>query len=337
VVIPMWLSFVGIVVGLVGLWWSSGKSVEYSIQLSKLFGITTFFIGFVILAIATGLPELAIALASMWKNVPTVAVGDIIGSNLIDISLVLGLPAVLLGTLNVRKEEKLPLMLMLVVTALVMALVFIIGTLQWWHGFVLLALYFSSIFWLWKSKATKIIPEAEAIEELSGNGVKKREPWTKKLCVLAKLCVGLALVTLFSKISIDSAIVITKHFAVKLHVLGATIFAIGTSIPELALSFQAVRKKEYALAFGNAFGSVLEQATLILGLLVLGTQKSLSVVNLRPVAPLMFLAYAVVAHSLLKKTKVGRQEGLGFKEGVLLLGLFALHMTYFLFFGFFGN
>lgn len=324
------LGAVGIAVGLIGLWWSSNKSVEYSIKLSKIFSITTFFIGFVLIAVATGLPELAITITSLWHNVPGVAVGTIVGSNLIDVSLVLGLPAVILGTLNVKQEDKLPLMLMLIVTALVMAFVFILGSLNHIHGLLLLILYVASIWWLWKTKATRIIAKEEAIEELSGKNRIKTRPILFKLLIFVKLLVSIALVIVFSKLSIDATIFFVSFLPFRLEVFGATVFAIGTSLPELALSFQAVRKKEYSLAFGNSFGSVLEQATLILGILALGSQKRLDITILRPIAPIMFLSYAVVAHSLLKKTKVGRREGLNRKEGLLLLGLFAAHMIYYL-------
>ena len=324
-------SALGIAVGLIGLWWSSDKSVEYSIKLSELFGITTFFIGFVLIAISTGLPELAISIAALWNKVPSVAAGGIIGSNLIDVSLVLGLPAVFLGTLNVRKEDKLSLMLMLVVTALVMAFVFIVGTLSPVYGLVLFILYFASIWWLWKHKATKIITPEEVVEELRGEDGRKRRPLRFKLLMLLRLLISVALVIIFSKISIDSTIFFIKYLPISLAAFGATIIAVGTSLPELALSIQAVRRKEYSLAFGNSFGSVLEQATLILGLLVIGSRKPIDISMLRPIAPIMFLSYAIVAHSLLKKTKVGRKEGLGKREGLLLLCLFAAHMIYYLF------
>lgn len=324
----------GVVAGLVGLWWSSDKAVEQALNLSEILGITTFFIGFAFMAVATGLPELAIAIASLWKGVPGVAAGDIIGSNLIDISLVLGIPAVALGTLNVKTEEKLPLMLMLVITALVMAFVFVIGVLNPWYGVVLLCLYVASLWWLWKTKAVRVVPEEEAVEEWSAEEkLKRKKRWATRFQVVGKLGVSLVLVVGFSKLSVDCAIVVARYFAMSLQTIGVTIFAVGTSLPELALSFQAVRKKEYSLAFGNAFGSVLEQATLILGFLAIGAQRPLSLKMLRPVAPLMFLSYAIVAHSLLKKTKVGRQEGLGRKEGLALLGLFAVHVVYYLFFG----
>ncbi|MBU1008175.1 sodium:calcium antiporter [Candidatus Dependentiae bacterium] len=323
----------GVVFGLLGLWWSSDKSVEHALDLSSILGITTFFVGFVFMAMATGFPELAVAIASLWKGVPGVAVGAIVGSNLIDVSLVLGLPAVMLGTLNVKTEEKLPLMLMLVIAALVMALVFVIGVLSPWHGVILLLLYVASIWWLWRSRAVKVVPEEVAIEALSAEEVLTRKRfWKTRMKVIGKLLFSLSLVVAFSKLSVDCAVVIAHHFALSIQTIGVTVFAVGTSLPELALSFQAVRRKEYSLAFGNSFGSVLEQATLILGFLAIGAARPLDLRMLRPVAPLMFLSYAIVVHSLMKKTKVGCQEGLGRKEGLALLLLFVVHVLYFLFF-----
>ena len=325
------LSILGIVLGLIGLWWSSGKSVVYSIKLSKIFGITTFFIGFVLIAVSTGLPELAIMIISLWKKVPEISAGDIIGSNLIDISLVLGLPAILLGTLNVKKNDKLPLMLMLLVTSLVMAFVFVVGVLTPIYGAILILLYFVSIWWLWHTKATRLVREEEAVRRLGGNKNRiQSKPLSEKLWIVAKLLFSLSLVIIFSKIAIDCTITLTNYFKFSLEALGATVFAVGTSLPELALCMQAVRKKEYSLAFGNAFGSVLEQATLILGFLVISSKKPINITVLRPVAPIMFLAYAVMAHSFLKKPKVGRQVGLGRIEGLILLFLFILHMVYYL-------
>jgi len=327
------LSLAGIIVGLVGLWWSSDKAVEYSLKLSHLFGITTFFIGFVLLAVSTGLPELAIVLTSLWDGVPGVGVGTIIGSNLGDVSLVLGLPAIFIGTLNVRREDKLHLMFMLMVTALVMATIFIVGPLKPFYGLILIGLYIVIVWWLWHTKAIRVTPHKEVVEVLSDEEkLRKRAPWTTKLALSLKIIASMFLVLLSSKISVDSAVALTKHLAMSLETVGVTIFALGTSLPELALSFQAVKKKEYSLAFGNSFGSVLEQATLILGLLVFGSSKPVDLSMLRPIAPLMFLSYAIVAHSLLKKTKVGRQEGLGRIEGIILVCLFGTSVAYFLFF-----
>ena len=282
------------------------------------------------MAICTGLPELAISIASLWNNVPGVAAGTIVGSNLGDVSLVLGVPAILFGTMNVKKEDKMPLMAMLFVTALVMALVFVSGGLGAFHGVLLIVLYFVSVWWLWRKKATRIIPQEGVVEELRGNGKMKRGRNKIILKTVVKLVGSIVLLVLSSKLSVDCVVVVTNYFFWSLESVGVTIFAIGTSLPELALSLQAVRKKDYALAFGNSFGSVLEQATLILGLLAIGSKKTLDISMLRPVAPIMFLSYAIVVNGLLKKTKVGRQEGLGRIEGFMLIGLFVVHVAYYL-------
>ena len=218
-------------------------------------------------------------------------------------------------------------------TALVMATIFIFSPLKPFYGLILIGLYVVSVWWLWHTKAIRVVPHKEAVEVLSDDEkLRKRAPWTTKLALSLKITASMFLVLLSSKISIDSAVALTKHLAMSLETVGVTIFALGTSLPELALSFQAVKKKEYSLAFGNSFGSVLEQSTLILGLLVFGSSKPVDLSMLRPIAPLMFLSYAIVAHSLLKKTKVGRQEGLGRIEGIILVCLFFINIAYFLLF-----
>lgn len=333
-IIFLYLLFV--VVGLGLLWWASDKAVEQSLELSSLFGIRTFFIGFVLIAIATGLPELAIVIASLVTGAQEIAAGAIIGSNLGDVSLVLGIPALFIGKLYVKESDFANLMLMFTVTSLVMAFIFAMGTLTPIYGVVLILLYFASILWLWKTKSTEIVPKKVVIEELSAeeldeswlqnlfNG--KLRFWHTKTGVFLKLLFSLLVVLISSKISVYYAVQITSFFPLSLEAIGATIFAVGTSFPELALSIQAVKKKEYSLAFGNSFGSILEQATLIFGLLVLGSRTSVNVISLRFVAPLMFLSYAVVGNSLLKRKKLGP------REGIILLILFAIHIVYYLFF-----
>ena len=328
----LFLYLFGMIAGLGGLWWSSDKSVEYSLEFSSLCGITTFFVGFVFMAVATGIPELAVVIVDLFEGGQAIAAGTIIGSNLGDVSLVLGVPALIMGTLNVRAEDKRPLILMLLVTLLVMAFVFIVGELTNFYGVILILLYVLIIWWLWKTKATRIISPQEVTEELSGEKITKKKQFFLKVIALSKFLGAIVVVLISSKIAIDCAIGLTRYIAFSLEAVGATIFAIGTSLPELALSLQAVKKKEYSLAFGNSFGSVLEQATLILGFLVIGATRTVDITSLRPIAPLMFLAYGIVAHSVLKKTKVGRQEGLGRKEGAVLVCLFIIHMIYYLVF-----
>jgi len=320
-----------LIASLVALWYSSDKSVEYSIKLSNLFGLTTFFIGFVLIAVATGLPELAVSITSLWSKVPGVAVGTIIGSNLSDVSLVLGLPALFIGTLYVKQEDKLHLLLMLFVTSIVMALIFIISPIVPYHGTILIIIYAVIIWWLWKTESTKIVPKEKAIKLLYENN--NNNGLLKKITTATKLSISLIIVMISSKFSVDAAVFLANKFAYSLEAIGATIFAVGTSLPELALSFQSVKQKEYSLAFGNSFGSILEQATLILGILALGSPTdSIKIKPFVPIAPLMFLSYGIVGYSLLKKSKTGKQVGLSRIEGAILTLIFAIHVVYYFYF-----
>ena len=326
------LNIFGLVASLIVLWWSSDKSVEYSLKLSKLFGLTTFFIGFVLIAVATGLPELAVSIMSLWSKVPGVAVGTIIGSNLSDVSLVLGLPALIFGTLHVKSEDKLHLMFMLFTTSIVMALIFIVRPIIFSHGIILIITYLIIVGWLWKTRATKVMPQEKAVKILSNDGNKTKDI-VLKVMTLLKLTASLTVVIAASKISVDTAVFLANKFAYSLEAIGATIFAVGTSLPELALSFQSVRQKEYSLAFGNSFGSILEQATLILGILILGSPKdSINIKPLMPIAPLIFLSYGIVGYSLLKKHKPGKRVGLGRIEGAILTAIFLVHVIYYFYF-----
>ena len=122
------LDLVCIVVGL-GVLWRAGDVVVHNIILiAQRFKISTFFIGFVVLAIAADIPELAIAISSALQGASEVAVGDIIGANFTDIALVVGLTLLLAGNkISIKKTDNRRLLLLLGVTAFIMSLVFMLS------------------------------------------------------------------------------------------------------------------------------------------------------------------------------------------------------------------
>ena len=306
--ISIWVYVIGLLVGLFLLWFSGDKSVKYSIDVSNAFHVTKLFIGFVLIAVATGIPELSVAITSLLHGVPLLSAGDIIGSNFCDISMVLGLTALLGGTLYVRKEEQPNIILMFFVTSIVMVFVFFVGTLTWIHGAGFVLLYFICLWWLWRTRSELVVSELRIAKKL----YKEEQPrsfWYGKWGTLVKLGLSLLFVLGASQVSVYCAVELARYFSMSLSIIGATAFAVGTSLPELSLGFAAVRRKEYALAFGNVFGSVLEQGTLILGLLAIGSGKPLQLASLRSIAPFMLVAYAVVGNSMIHRKKINRIEG----------------------------
>jgi len=180
--------------------------------------------------------------------------------------------------------------------------------------------YFISIWWLWKKRTKKqILEEKEEQREVVEN---TQRYLRKKWITLFKLAGSVSLVLISSEMAVRFAIKLTKSLSLSLETVGATIFAVGTSLPELSLALNAVKKREYSLALGNSLGSVLEQGTLLLGLLALGSGKVVDIRPLRGLAPFMFISFGIIGFGMIKRKRINRIEG------ALMLAVFVAFMIY---------
>lgn len=330
------LSFSGLFVSLIFLWWAGSLSVSYSIQMADIFNLNRLFIGFVLISISTGLPELSIVLSSVFRGVEDVSAGDLLGSNVCDISLVLGLAIMIYGSLKIGKKDIKQSLILLSSTAISMAAIFILGTLHWIEGIVFILIYFIVIGWLWFStKQTEILEEQKIQEriyeeklllDIEDRKIKKSDiiivSPKDKLVIIAKLLGAIILVLVASEFAVQFAINITNSFELSLKTIGATIFAIGTSLPEISLSLNAMRKKEYSLALGNSLGSVLEQGTLLIGILALISGKPIDTASFRSLVPFMFFPFFLIGFSIVKRKKISRIEA------ALMLTVYAIFLIY---------
>ena len=254
------------------------------------------------MALSTGFPELFVVIQSLIVGKPMLAMGDIIGSNFIDISLALGISSSCIGAIKIDPADNKKQTLMLIISAAIMAFVFMNGLITRRMGITLIAIYIIGTFWLYKirhmdqkTNHKKLLTHAYTI---SKNGA------------LARLIGHLMLVLIASKICVTSALTIADIFNFPIAIIGATIFAVGTSLPEIALNIQAVRNENYSLAIGNSLGSVFSQAGLMLGILATFAQNPLPTQHLLPVVPVMFAAYALIGFHLFTHKKIGRSSGL---------------------------
>ncbi len=329
-------SILALFTSLIFLWWAGGLSVNYSVRMADIFNLNALFIGFVLISISTGFPELSIAISSVLKGVHDISAGDILGSNVCDVSLVLGLAIILYGTLKISKKEAKDSLIMLLITMITMAAIFLLGSLNWISGIVLILVYLVSIGWLWLTSTKKEILEEEKLQEKvsaenlelkvkPGRG-QRQEPGRvsrkEKILVLLKLAGAILLVLGASELAVHFAIEVTKELALSLKTIGATIFAVGTSLPEISLSLNAMKKKQHSLALGNALGSVLEQGTLLMGILALIAGKPIDTAGLRSLAPFMFFSFFIIGYSIIRKKKIGKGEA------VLMLISFVLFLIY---------
>jgi cation:H+ antiporter len=255
----MILTIVAVVLGLGVLVWSADKFVDGAVGIAKFCGMSTLLIGMVIVGFGTSAPEMVVSAISAMQNAPELALGNAYGSNIANIALILGLTAVISPVIVVRKALKRDLPVLLAVTALSIYLASD-GAINRLDGIILL-LVFAGVM------AFNIVSE---IRQKKAEGTSETEADEGEKLSLGKsvfwLVFGLALLVASSRALVWGAVEIARALGVSDLLIGLTIVAVGTSLPELASSIAAARKGENDLAFGNIIGSNLFNTLLVVGI-----------------------------------------------------------------------
>jgi len=249
-----------IIAGLVLLVWSADKFVEGAAAVAKHLGMPALLIGMVIIGFGTSAPELAVSAMAAADGNPGLALGNGYGSNITNIALIVGLTAVIapiaVHSQVIRKE--LPL---LVVLTLIAGAQLLDGELSRLDGWVLLGVFTAvmgwSIFQGMRSKGDSLASEADAGIDTDLMPMKTAIMW---------LIIGLILLVVSSRLLVWGAVTIAQSLGVSDLVIGLTIVAIGTSLPELASALAAVRKNEHDLILGNILGSGIFNTLAVVGL-----------------------------------------------------------------------
>ncbi|MFM5230258.1 calcium/sodium antiporter [Aeromonas media] len=256
----MTLAFVALIAGLALLVWSADKFVDGAAATARYAGMPPLLIGMVIIGFGTSAPEMVVsALASMQGN-PGLALGNAYGSNITNIALILGLTALIspiaVSSQVVRKE----IPILLGITLLTGALL-IDGHLGRSDALILGGVFVMLLGWsIWtgiKGKGDALDADVNVEIDSEAMPLKKAIFW---------LIVGLVLLVGASRLLVWGAVTIAQAFGISDLVIGLTIVAVGTSLPELASSLMAIKKKEHDLALGNVLGSNLFNTLAVVGI-----------------------------------------------------------------------
>lgn len=256
----MTLALAAIIGGLIVLVWSADRFVDGAASAARHFGMTPLLIGIVIIGFGTSAPEMIVSASSALSGSPGIALGNAYGSNITNIALILGLTAIikpLMVNSDVLKKE---LPILMAVTLLSAYLVYDanITTLD---AIILLSVFAAYMFWTvitaMKSKNDALGTDVDA--ELASNQM----PLGKAILWVV---LGLVLLVISSQFLVWGAVEVAKFFGVSDLVIGLTIVAVGTSLPELASSIAAARKGEVDLALGNIIGSNLFNTLAVVGI-----------------------------------------------------------------------
>lgn len=251
------MTFVLLIGGLVLLLAGAELLVRGASRLALSLGISPLVIGLTVVAYGTSAPELAISIGATLDGQPDIALGNVIGSNIANVLLILGLSALIAPLVVARQLVWLDVPIMVGVSVLVLVLA-LDGQLDRWLGFALLlggVAYTALQVYLGRR-------ESAAVTTLVPAPAGPPSPtWRNALLVLA----GLLLLVLGARWLVSSAVTIAEAFGISQLVIGLTVVAIGTSLPELATSLMAALRGEREMAVGNIIGSNIFNLLLVLG------------------------------------------------------------------------
>ncbi|QYJ89485.1 MULTISPECIES: calcium/sodium antiporter [Shewanella] len=249
-----------LIAGLGALVWSADKFVFGAAAFARNLGLPPMLIGLTIVAMGSSAPEMFVAATASLEGMTDTAIGNVLGSNVANITLILGITA-LLGAISVSSQTlKREIPMMLGATALAGYFLHD-GQLTRIEGLVLLALFFALMGYLiWHAIVNK---EKDPLIDEAESEVPKDVPTPKAILWLV---IGLVLLPLSADWMVQGAVGIAKAFHMSDLVIGLTIIAVGTSLPELAACVAGVLKKEDDLAIGNVVGSNLFNILAVLAL-----------------------------------------------------------------------
>jgi cation:H+ antiporter len=265
------------------------------------YGISPFVVGLLIIGFGTSAPELAVNVSAVWRGSYDLALGNVVGSNIANVGLIVGLSA-LIAPLVVHMRLLRVEAPMLILVGVLLWVLCLDGRLGRGDAVVLLLGFVGLLVYVGRTARM----ESEDVQAEFGDHAKSR-PGLKRN--LAKLAIGLAVLLLGADLMVDSAVALARMWGWSELVIGLTVVAIGTSLPELASSLIAVRRGQNDIAVGNVVGSCLFNVLLILGITAsihpLPVDPQLLWVHL----PIMVLFLASLYPILYRGLNVQRFEG----------------------------
>ncbi len=265
--IPLWLSLVFIVVGLVALAWSSDVFIDGAAALARAFGISPFIIGMVIIGFGTSAPELCVSAMSGWQGHANLSLGNAYGSCIFNIAVILGV-AVMIFPLVVKPSVALVAGPGLALLSLFSVYVLRDGACTRTEALVLLGAFLVVLplyCWFDQKNATKESTNVEVLKKKQATtAVAQTRP--PMLMPAVKLVVGLAVLVGSSHLLVWGSVDFAKFIGVSDLVIGLTIVAVGTSLPELASAIQSARRGEHEFVLGNIIGSNFFNTLAVVGL-----------------------------------------------------------------------
>ena len=310
-----------IVFGFALLVWSADRFVDGAASTAKHLGMPSLLIGILIVGFGTSAPEMVVSAIAAYEGNPGLALGNAIGSNIVNIALILGITAIVapiaVNSKIVKKE--IPLLLLIV---LFTGYLLLDNTLTLFEGVILLAGFFALVLW---SVFAAFRSRGDSFEDQMD--IELNEDIMSLKVGIMWLVFGLILLIASSRLLVWGAVGVANSFGVSDLIIGLTIVALGTSLPELAASVIAARKGEHDIAIGNVVGSNMFNLLAVIGIaVIIAPMNSIPLEVLKRdwiIMLLLTIALFVMAYGF-----KGRNGRINRVEGTILILCYAAYNTY---------
>lgn len=310
------LSVMAIIVGFGLLVWGAERFVHGAAAIANNFGVSPLIIGLTIVGIGTSAPEILISMVAAYQGNPALAVGNALGSNITNIALVLGITAIVMP-LTVKSEtlrREYPIMFIIMLVALMLVMDNHLGQID---GLILISGLFVMLYWMIQTgrKQKRDPMEKEFEQEIPEISTQKAFLW---------FAIGFILLLVSSRGLVWGSVNIAKAAGISDLVIGLTIVAIGTSLPELAASIMSALKKEHDIAIGNIIGSNMFNMLVVFGIPGLMSPHIIDSAILERDFPFMIglsIALFITAYGFKGEGRINRYEG------SILLGGYVSYMV----------
>jgi cation:H+ antiporter len=290
------IALLGIPLGIVLLYFGSEWMVSGAQKIAILKGISPFVIGLTVLAFGSSAPEAFTSIVS--TETPDIIIGNVVGSNIVNIGVALGLSAILSTLYCSFKETRIEFAFM-VLSALIVFAMALTGSISRPFGIILVALIFIFIYIVYRTKRD---------EDHSSDEVPETVDWPMWKCILVTL-LGLVMLYFGSDFFVEGSIVAAGMLGISELLVGLIIVAIGTSLPEICISLMAAYKGEAGMAISNVVGSSIFNCFFVLGigasLVAVPVSDSIITIHL----PMMLLMTVLLCAFIYKNNKLGKVAG----------------------------
>lgn len=298
------LSFVMLVVGFALLVWGADKFVEGASALARKMGVSPLLVGLTIVAFGTSMPELAVSVTAALQGANEIAVGNVVGSNVFNLLVVAGLSAVICPLVMDKMLLRRDWPLSILAAVLLFAAILPDQTIARWEGAVLLVIFAVILTRQIRSALHDRDQLASAAAEAEAEEAEAPMP---TMMIWVNIVLGLACIVIGGQLAVNGATGIARMFGLSETLIGLTIVALGTSLPELVTSIVAARKGQNEIAMGNVIGSNLFNILLILGVSSVITPIPVQATSI--IDCLFLIAISVVFYLPARKGKLGRLPG----------------------------